>query len=129
MKKQHKAVVTLLALGALTGAASTDAHAYDRTRRPQQAAGTAAAPDTGEGEDVDVGKVKQRYWSRGDDSDLGVVQNRLYSKEGKVEVAGFGGVVNNDPFLTVNNLGGTLGYHFTEYLGVNLVAWKDFTSD
>lgn len=79
-------------------------------------------------EDVDVNKIKQRYWSRGDESDMGVVQNRLYSKAGKFEISGFGGVVNSDPFLTVYNAGASVGYHFTEALGVDAIAWRSFWS-
>ncbi len=126
--KSHKAqLVVVLSVVALTGLVSTSSHARQPAAR--QSPPPAASPNQyDQGQDVDVERIKKRYWSRGDESDLGVVQNRLYSKEGKVEIGGFGGFVNSDPFLTVYNAGGTLGYHFTEYLGVDVLAWKSFSS-
>src|SRR5476649_915658 len=60
-----------------------------------------------EAEHVNVENIKSKYWARGDESELGVVQNRLYSKEHKIEVGVFGGVVATDPFLQVNSVGGS----------------------
>lgn len=74
---------------------------------------------------VDVKKLKKQYWSQEDSYD--VVQNRLYSKSGRFEFELYGGAIFTDPFLSVNNLGGLLGYHFTEFLGVELVGWKSFS--
>ena len=77
---------------------------------------------------VNVDSIKQKYWARGDESELGVVQNRLYTKSGKVEFSVFGGFVSSDPFLSVHNVGGSLGYHLTEYLSLNVMGWKAFAS-
>jgi outer membrane beta-barrel protein len=62
----------------------------------------------------------------GDESELGVVQNRLFSKEKKLELSLFAGNLGSDPFLSVQNLGGSVGFHFSEYLGVHVVGWKSF---
>lgn len=51
-----------------------------------------------------------------------VVQNRLYSKAGRFELGAFFGFVSADPFLSVRGVGGTVGYHFTESWGLNLLA-------
>lgn len=83
---------------------------------------------TNSAERVNVESIKQKYWARGEESELGVVQNREYSKAHKVEVTVFGGVVSTDAFLSVQNLGASIGYHFTEYLSFHLLAWKDYVS-
>ncbi len=76
---------------------------------------------------LDVQDLKKRYWNEKEEYD--VVQNRTYSKSGKIELQLFGGFILGDPFLTIYNTGGSLGYHFSEYLGVSLLAWKSFSSD
>lgn len=81
---------------------------------------------TNKAERVNVESIKQKYWARGEESELGVVQNRLYSKEHKIEVSLLGGVVATDAFLSVQNLGASLGYHFSEYLSLHVIAWKDY---
>lgn len=93
---------------------------------PTAAAEPAQSDSRPAAEKVDVDKIKERYWARGDESELGVVQNRLYSKERKFEFSLHGGIVTTDPFLSVKNFGGSVGYHFNEYLSAHFVAWKDF---
>ncbi len=87
----------------------------------------AAGKNPADSDRVDVDAIKEKYWARGDQSELGVVQNRLYTKAEKVEVGAFGGIVNSDPFLSVQSLGVELGYHFNEVFSVHLLAWKDYT--
>lgn len=92
-----------------------------------QAAGKKTAPNAANSEDAqdaDVSRVKQKYWARGDESEMGVVQSRLYTKEHKLELGFFGGVISTDPFLSVHNYGATLAYHVSEYFAVDLLAWK-----
>src|SRR4051812_50167276 len=112
--KSHKAqIVVVLSVVALTGLVSTPSHARQAARR--QAPPPAASPsqnDPNQGQDVDVERIKNRYWSRGDESDLGVVQNRLYSKEGKFEIGGFWGVINTQTLPKRYNTAGTDGGHF-----------------
>jgi outer membrane beta-barrel protein len=88
----------------------------------------AAADDTTNAERVDTENIKQKYWARGDESELGVVQNRTYSKARKFEFQILGGMVNSDPFVSTQNLGFRLGYHFNEYFSAHLLAWKDWAS-
>ncbi len=76
-------------------------------------------------EQMNVDSIKEKYWARGDETDLGVVQNRTYSKKHKLEVSLIGGVLYSDPFLNVQNLGFSVGYHFNEYISAHLVALKD----
>ncbi|MGK5084937.1 outer membrane beta-barrel domain-containing protein [Bdellovibrionota bacterium FG-1] len=84
-----------------------------------------ATPSLEQSERVNVEDIKQKYWARGDENELGVVQNRIYSKDKKFEFGIFGGFVTTDPFLNVNNIGASLGFHFNEYFGLNVVGFKD----
>lgn len=72
---------------------------------------------------VDVNALRQKYWAKGDENELRVVRNRTYTKAGKIEVGGFLGITNTNPFLSVKNLGLSLGYNFTEYLGFEIDYW------
>jgi len=77
-------------------------------------------------ERADVDAIKEKYWARGEKAEVGVVQHRTYSKERKIEIGIYGGITATDPFLNVQSLGGSLGYHFTEYLSVHAFGWKTF---
>ncbi len=88
----------------------------------------AAKEEAVSGEMLEVEKVKEKYWAQGKDSKMGVVQNRLYSKEKRFALGLLGGVSMADPFLSIKTLGGTFGYHFSEFIGVSLVGWKNFVS-
>ena len=79
-------------------------------------------------ERVNVDSVKEKYWARGDQTELGVVQNRTYTKAKKFELGVFGGFTSSDPFLDIRLVGASFGYHFTEYLGLNIVGWKTLVS-
>lgn len=81
-----------------------------------------------EAERVNIENIKQKYWARGDENELGVVQNRTYTKARHIEIGIFGGIVATDPFLSVQNLGGLLGYHFNEYLAFSLMGYKSFSN-
>lgn len=83
---------------------------------------------TGDVEQLNLDSIKQKYWARGNETELGVVQNRTFSKKHKVEVSLLGGVAFSDPFLTIKTLGATVGYHFSEYFGVNLLGFKQYVS-
>ncbi|HUP56069.1 MAG TPA: hypothetical protein VM598_01360, partial [Bdellovibrionota bacterium] len=89
-----------------------------------------AQPAAPSGEDkaerVNVENIKQKYWARGDESEIGVVQNRLYSKNGRFELGVLGSILTTDPFFSVSSLGGSLGYHFSEYVSVHAIGWKTF---
>ncbi len=81
---------------------------------------TAADP----GERVNVDQIKEKYWARGEESELGVVQNRLYSKSRRFELGAFAATLPSDPFLSTTAYGFSLGYSFTEFLGLRALAWK-----
>lgn len=89
---------------------------------------TAFAQEGLQTEKVDVDKIKERYWTKGEETELRVVQNRLYTKNGKFQLGLFAGTISTDPFLKVYNAGGSLGYHFTEYLAFNVTAWKFYVT-
>ncbi len=58
-----------------------------------------------------------------------VVQNRTYSKEKRFELGLYGGFDSADPFLSIKTVGLSLGYHFTEYFGVQALWWKYFVTN
>jgi hypothetical protein len=71
-----------------------------------------------------IDQFKQQYWEQ--EANYDVVQGRLYPKSGKVQFSLFGGSISTDPFLTVSNAGGSLGYHFNEFVSLHLLGWKTF---
>jgi outer membrane beta-barrel protein len=79
-------------------------------------------------EQVNVDQIKEKYWARGNETELGVVQNRTFSKKGKVEFSLMTGVIYSDPFLNVNLVGGSVGYHLSEYLAFQVTAYRDLVS-
>jgi outer membrane beta-barrel protein len=79
-------------------------------------------------EQVNVDSIKEKYWARGNETELGVVQNRTYSKAKRVEFGLLGGILFSDPFLSVQTAGASLGYHFNEYFGVQLLGLRHFAS-
>jgi outer membrane beta-barrel protein len=94
--------------------------------------GPVAAPTAQNADDdaekANVDTIKEKYWARGDQSELGVVQNRTYTKAHKWELGVFGGTVSTDPFLSVYNAGTTIGYHFSEYLAVEALYFRDWST-
>jgi outer membrane beta-barrel protein len=87
-----------------------------------------ASSSQSDGERLNVDSIKEKYWARGDEAELGVVQNRTYSKKRKLEFSLLGGTLMTDPFLNVKTLGGTIGFHFSEYLSAHIVGWKSYVS-
>jgi outer membrane beta-barrel protein len=82
-----------------------------------------------EGEAVDVSKVTEKYWAQGKDSELGVVQNRKYSNERRFEIDLLTGSLSYDPFQSIANYGGSIGYYFSQYFSVHGIAWRNNVSD
>jgi outer membrane beta-barrel protein len=75
-------------------------------------------------EKVNVDPLKKKYWQLGDSDALRVVQHRVYRKKNRLSLGLSYGSFNHDPFLSSYSLGGTVGYHFTEYLGISFLYWK-----
>lgn len=122
----------LLVIAVLSGTGllcMTGESASARSTNSNSSASSTSGDNDSSGEDTDVTKLKQRYWQQTNASDVSVVQNRTYKKSGHVEISGFGGFVSNDPFLTVHNAGGSIGYHFNEYYSIHAVAWKYLVSN
>jgi outer membrane beta-barrel protein len=80
-------------------------------------------------EEVDVAKVKEKYWAQGKESELGVVQNRRFASEGHWEADLFTGTMATDPFYSVSRVGGSLGYHLGPTLSVHAIGWKSSATD
>jgi outer membrane beta-barrel protein len=79
-------------------------------------------------EDVEVDKIRERYWAQGKDAEVSIVQNRIYSKKNKLELGITAGSLNGDPFLSSYTLGASLGFHLSEYFSVHSFGWKAFVS-
>ncbi len=86
------------------------------------------AGSAAEAEQVNIDSIKQKYWARGDDTEVGVVQNRTYSKKGRLEFSLLGGVLYSDPFLNIKTLGGSLGYHLSEYVSFHVMGFKEYAN-
>lgn len=70
-------------------------------------------PDVGP-EEMDVEKIKQKYWARGRDEKLEVVQNRAFPRMKRFELGvAFSGIAA-DSLLITRTFSGSLGYHFSE---------------
>jgi outer membrane beta-barrel protein len=89
---------------------------------------TAFAQSSGQGEEVDLSKITEKYWAEGKETELGVVQNRKYTTAKKIEIGMIFGTISSDPFLSVHSLGGTVGYHFSPYTSVHFTSWKSLVT-
>jgi outer membrane beta-barrel protein len=126
------ASLTLSVASVATGAEIAQRAAVPAAKKTKPAAPSAQKPDSPsafEGEQINIDAIKERYWARGEESEIGVVQNRLYRKERKIEISLFGGSSSTDPFLSVRELGVSLGYHLNEYWAINAVYMRSFSSD
>ncbi|MEK6578820.1 MAG: hypothetical protein AABZ55_06305, partial [Bdellovibrionota bacterium] len=128
----HKMLVwiSVFALSNLCNLVSASpSFAADKSSAPAATAATDSAPaPEAPVEKVNVDAIKEKYWARGESSELGVVQNRLYSKEHKFEFGLLTGMTSTDPFLSVKTVGGHLGFHLSEYFGLQLIGWKSMTN-
>jgi len=86
---------------------------------------SATAYAQGSSPKIDLRKIKAEETA----PQVQVVANRLFSKSGRVNFGVLGGGVSTDPFLSVYQVGASLGYHFNDFLAVQLVGWKDLVSD
>lgn len=83
---------------------------------------------SGDGEEVDLSKITEKYWAGGKETELGVVQNRKYTTAKKVEAALLFGTISTDPFLSVHHVGGSIGYHFNQYTSAHFIGWKSLVT-
>lgn len=79
---------------------------------------------------VDLSRVNRRAWTGGNaTSEIDVVQNRRYTNANRLELGGFFGFSAPDPFLSVKNAGGSIGYHFNTFYSLHFLYWKYLVSD
>jgi outer membrane beta-barrel protein len=109
--KTHQRLIAVSTL-ALALAAGAEAKAPASTKK---------APSP---RDVEVDTVKDAYWNRTAEGDVEVVQNRQYSKLHRLSLRAEAGAVSSDPYLSVKSVGGAVGFHFTESLGVSAIYRK-----
>ncbi len=82
-----------------------------------------------QGEKVNIKNIRKKYWAKGKKAKIGVVQNRKFSKANKYQLGVFGGINAVDPFLSVQTLGLSFGYHFTERYSLSLTGWYNFVGN
>ncbi len=82
-----------------------------------------------QGEKINIKNIRNRYWARGKKNKIGVVQNRKFSKAHKYQIGIFGGLNSVDPFLSVQALGMSFGYHFNERYSLSLTGWYNFVGN
>jgi outer membrane beta-barrel protein len=92
------------------GLASVSTASAQQAEKPQSAAPSAD-------EKVDVTDLEKKYWAA-KDTDFSVVQNRLYSKAGRFALTGQYGYLINDQWSDGPTFSGSLGYYFSERVGV-----------
>ncbi len=115
----------LLLLAFFTFAAN--AEKISPASKPSTAKPTAVKVETS-AEEVDVQKIKEKYWARGNEAEMGVVQNRLYPKRRRIELGIGAGNLSGDPFLSTYTFGANLGFHFSEFFALHLVGWSTSVS-
>lgn len=104
-------VTTFVAIGvfaSLTFLAAQRANAQE----PKTGAPAAASSDK-----VDVTDLEKKYWAS-KDTDFSVVQNRVYSKANRFALTTQYGFLINDQWSDGPTFSGSLGYYFSERLGV-----------
>jgi outer membrane beta-barrel protein len=79
------------------------------------------------GEQLMIDPAKQNYWEMTDSEDAKAVQNRMYSRSSRLELGAFYGITSSDPFLSISNLGGKIGFNISEVFQLHVIAWKHTT--
>ncbi|MDX9721542.1 MAG: outer membrane beta-barrel domain-containing protein [Myxococcota bacterium] len=70
-----------------------------------------------------------RYWSGSREMPV-IAGEKLYSKDGRMELGLFGGILPNDDFFTYYPVGVNVAYHFDSIWGIELkAAYVDLKSD
>jgi outer membrane beta-barrel protein len=126
-KRNEKKAAAEPAAGASTTTAVTSTTGTTQSGAVKPSAG-AAAPANGtqvpggpsdKSDKVDISELEQRYWAP-KDQEFSVVQNRLYQKAKRPYITVGWGPVINDTYSTGSVVGGSVGYYFTEKMGVEL---------
>lgn len=94
---------------------------------PSPACAQAPQPEAEKPQVVDLRKVNRQVWASGQKvsgTEVEVVQQRRYSSAQRLELQLSGGISVSDPFLSVKQVGGSLGYHFNHFYSIHLLYWK-----
>ncbi len=78
--------------------------------------------------EIDIEKIKQKYWARGKAEKMEAVQNRVHTKEKKVELGVAFGGIGASPFLVTRLLSFSSGYHLSETFSAHLTFEKAFVA-
>jgi outer membrane beta-barrel protein len=129
MRNQYTAVLILL-LGLNANAQSEQYKRSKKTTTPSVATPTAPASNNKNKDlKVDIKDLEEQYWTP-QDTEFKVVQNRKFSKDGKFAFSFQFGPLMNDSYADgMGNLGLTLGYYFSEFMGVEINYTKYNTDE
>jgi outer membrane beta-barrel protein len=112
--------VALMAVGVGSAAQAQEPPATTENA-PAAAAPAAATPAAAEapaasGSNGDT----QVYW--GDKRNVSIVQKRIFTKDGRLELSAFVGLIPNDPFRIYAPVGARLNYYFLESISLEVDA-------
>lgn len=77
---------------------------------------------------MDLKKLEDKYWAA-KDTDFSVVQNRTYAKDGRFFFSLSYGTLVNDAYSYGRMTNGSLGYYFSERLGLELAYERGALTD
>lgn len=121
-------LVPMLLVMGLAGPAAAQDGGDEGAIDGEEAPGTPLPTD---GEELGTGSVEgdlELYW--GGKRELSVVQKRLFTKDNKMEVSLFTGIIPNDPFVTYVPLGGRFNYYFLESISLEVAgSWAGLQLD
>lgn len=77
--------------------------------------------------EVDISDIQNQYW-KAHDKEFEVIQNKQYTKTGKIELAPVAGIYQRVDYQDTKTLGAAISYHFSEFVGAELMAYKMFAT-
>jgi outer membrane beta-barrel protein len=118
MRNQYITVLILF-VGLSANAQSGQYKRSKKTTTPEVSNPSAPSPaNKGKDLKVDIKDLEEQYWTP-QDTEFKVVQNRKFSKDGKYALSlQFGPLMNDSYAEGLGNLGVTVGYYFSEFMGV-----------
>lgn len=121
MRRQYITVLILL-VGLNANAQSEQYKRSKKTITPEVSSPSAPSSANNKGKDlkVDIKNLEEQYWTP-QDTEFKVVQNRKFSKDGRFAFTLQTIPISDDSYTDDNfSLSGTLGYYFSEFMGVEL---------
>ena len=87
-----------------------------------------AAPINPNNSEVDISDIQNQYW-KAHDKEFEVIQNKLFTRAGRIELAPLVGLYQRVDFQDTKTLGASVAFHFSEFVGAELMGYKMFSND